>query len=133
MVKHFSRTKKVLRLKLGIQYRGLKVHQVCSNDDTMMTFDLFTVWSNLCPSFVAVLEEVAWHLQIRNSCFYQVSESWPMGFLFPVVMGVAFLSSGSIRRLYIVKLAKYDLYTLAQFYCLNFVSDLPIGQSVGVR
>ena len=26
---------------------------------------------------MAILEEVAWHLQICNSCFYQVSESWP--------------------------------------------------------
>ena len=31
---------------------------------------------------VAILEEVAWHLQIFNSCFYQVSESCPMGLLF---------------------------------------------------
>ena len=33
----------------------------------------------------------------------------------------------------LLSIAKYELYTLAQFYCLNFVSDLPIGQSVGVR
>ena len=56
----FSRTKKALRLNLSIQHRGLKVYQVCSDDDTRMTFALFTVWSNLCPS-CRVLEEVAWH------------------------------------------------------------------------
>ena len=31
---------------------------------------------------MAILEEVAWHLQICNSCFYQVSKSWPMGLLY---------------------------------------------------
>ena len=34
---------------------------------------------------VAILEKVAWHFQICNSCFYQVresDESWPMGLLF---------------------------------------------------
>ena len=33
---------------------------------------------------MAILEEVVWYLQICNtsSCFYQVSESWPMGLLF---------------------------------------------------
>ena len=31
---------------------------------------------------VAVLEEVAWQLQVCNSCFYQVSELWFMGLLF---------------------------------------------------
>ena len=39
----FSRTKKALRLKLGIQHRGLKVYQIYLNDDTRMTFDHFTV------------------------------------------------------------------------------------------
>ena len=45
-----SRTKKALRLNLGIEHRRLKVYYVCSNDDTRLTFDLITVWSNLCPS-----------------------------------------------------------------------------------
>ena len=43
MVKHlksFSRTKKALGLNLGIWHRGLKVYQVCSNDDRRLTFDL---------------------------------------------------------------------------------------------
>ena len=31
---------------------------------------------------VALLEEVTWYLQICKSCFYQVSESQPMGLLF---------------------------------------------------
>ena len=31
---------------------------------------------------VTILKEVVWYLQICNSCFYQVSESWPMGLLF---------------------------------------------------
>ena len=29
----FSRTKKALRLNLGVQHQGLEVNQVCSNDD----------------------------------------------------------------------------------------------------
>ena len=45
----FSRTKKALSLHLGVQHQALKVYQVCSNDDTNMSFDLFRVWSNLCP------------------------------------------------------------------------------------
>ena len=47
-----------------------------------MTFDLFMVWPNCFPVAEATLEEVAWHLQICNCCFYQVSESWPMVFSF---------------------------------------------------
>ena len=46
----FSRRKKALRLNLGIQHLGHKVYKVCSNDDTRMTLDLLTVWSNVCPS-----------------------------------------------------------------------------------
>ena len=46
----FYSTKKALRLKLGIQHRGLKVYQVCSNDEARMIFDLCVVWSKLCPS-----------------------------------------------------------------------------------
>ena len=39
-----SSTKNASRLNLGIQHRGLKVYK------DGMTFDLFMVWSNLCPS-----------------------------------------------------------------------------------
>ena len=35
--------------KLGIKHRGPKVHQVCSNNDSRLTFDLFTTRSNLRP------------------------------------------------------------------------------------
>ena len=45
----FSRTKTALRLNLGIQHWGLKVYQVCSNDDPRMTFDLWMARSNLRP------------------------------------------------------------------------------------
>ena len=31
---------------------------------------------------MAILKEIAWHLQICNSFFYQVSKSWPMGIFF---------------------------------------------------
>ena len=40
---------KALRLNFGIQYRDLKVYQVCSNDNPRLTFDLNTARSNLCP------------------------------------------------------------------------------------
>ena len=39
-------SKKALGLNLGIQHRGLKFYQVCSNDDPRLTFDLFTARSN---------------------------------------------------------------------------------------
>ena len=39
---------------------------------------------------MAILEEIAWHLQICNSCFYQVSELWPMGLLLLFVPGLFF-------------------------------------------
>ena len=50
-----SSTKKASRLNLGIKHRGLKVHQVFLNDDTMMTF----IWyGQICvPVAVAILEE----------------------------------------------------------------------------
>ena len=49
----FCRTEKGLGLNLGLMYRGLKVYQVCSNDDCRLTFDLITARSDLCPfSFV---------------------------------------------------------------------------------
>ena len=35
--------------------------------------------SNSCPLAVAILEDFAWHLQICNGRFAQVSESCPMG------------------------------------------------------
>ena len=38
-----------LGLNLGIKHHGLKVYQVCSNDDPRLTFDLFTARSNLRP------------------------------------------------------------------------------------
>ena len=52
MVKHFfSRTKKALRLNLGIQCLGLKVFLNCSSDVTrIMPLTFFTVWSDLCLS-----------------------------------------------------------------------------------
>ena len=34
---------------------------------------------------------VAWHLQICNSCFYQVRELWPMGRLFNLVICLALI------------------------------------------
>ena len=36
----FSRTKKVSRLNLAIEHWGLKIIQVCSNEDQRLTFDL---------------------------------------------------------------------------------------------
>ena len=42
-------TKKASRLNPGIYHRGLKVYQVCSNNDSRLTFDLFTTRSNLRP------------------------------------------------------------------------------------
>ena len=42
----------------------------------------FLWYGQICvPVAVAILKNVAWHLQICNGCFYQVSELWPMGLL----------------------------------------------------
>ena len=65
LLKVFFSITKNFRLSLCIHHWGLKFFQVCSNNETKLTFDLFTV----C------------HLQIFNSCFYRVSESWSMGLL----------------------------------------------------
>ena len=82
-LKIFSSTRKALRLNLGIQHWGLKVYQVCKNDDTRMTFDLFMVWSDLCPS---CCDNTGRMLHSICKCaiagFYQVSKLWPMGLLF---------------------------------------------------
>ena len=45
----FSRTKKASRQNLVTEHWGLKVIQVCSNDNPRLTFDLFTARSNLRP------------------------------------------------------------------------------------
>ena len=63
---------------------GDSVYQVLffSNDDTRMTFD-FLRYGQICVLVaVAIMEDVAWHLQICNTCFYTMSESWLMGLLF---------------------------------------------------
>ena len=36
-------------LKFGIQHRALEYYQVCSNDESRLTFDLFTQRSTLVP------------------------------------------------------------------------------------
>ena len=80
--KHFfSRTKKALRLILGLQHWGLTSNKFIQMIIKVSVY-LFTVWSICVQVAVASLEEVAWHLQICSSCFYQVSESWLMGLLF---------------------------------------------------
>ena len=63
---------------------GEKVNQVCSNDKTMMTFELFMVWSTLYQVSVVILEECCMtfadmHMQ---QLFYLVKELWPMGLFF---------------------------------------------------
>ena len=43
----FSRTKRPMTLKVGMQHRVLEYSQVCSNDDPEMTLSYFTARSNL--------------------------------------------------------------------------------------
>ena len=45
----FSKTKKASKQNLDVKHHGLNVRQICSNEDPMLTFDLFTVRSNLRP------------------------------------------------------------------------------------
>ena len=45
----FSRTKKLITLKTGMQHRVLEYYQVCSNDNTGLTLTYFTTKSNLVP------------------------------------------------------------------------------------
>ena len=49
-LKIFSGTKEALRLNHGILHPVCKIYQVCPNDEPRMTFDLFTMWSNLYSS-----------------------------------------------------------------------------------
>ena len=46
----FYRTKKASRLNLVTEHWGLKVIQICSNDDPRLTFDLFTAQSISVPT-----------------------------------------------------------------------------------
>ena len=83
MIKHFfSRTKKALRLNLSIQHWDSKSTKFVQ----MMILGwplTFLRYAQMCVLVaVAILEEVAWCLQICNNCFYQVGELWPMGLLF---------------------------------------------------
>ena len=80
MVKHlkffFSRTKKALRLNLGVYSTGESKYtkfvqmKILGRPLTFLRYGQINVLVA-----VAILEEVEWHLQICNSCFYQVSES----------------------------------------------------------
>ena len=45
----FSRTKRPMTLKLGMQHRVHEYYQVCSNDDSGLTLTYFTARSNLLP------------------------------------------------------------------------------------
>ena len=43
----------------------------------------FLMYGQICVLVVvAILEKVAWHSQICNSCFYPVNKLWPIGLLF---------------------------------------------------
>ena len=78
----FSRTKKVLRLDLGIVHQGLKVYQVCSNDDPRLTFDLFLRNSQICVLVaVAILEECCMASAAMQLLFYS-GVSRKSGFFF---------------------------------------------------
>ena len=43
------RNKKSFAAESWMLHHGLKIYQVCSNGDPMMTSDLFIAWLNLCP------------------------------------------------------------------------------------
>ena len=45
----FSRTKRPMTLKVGMQHRVLEYFQICSNDDPELTLTYFTARSNLIP------------------------------------------------------------------------------------
>ena len=63
---------------------GRKVNQVCSNDDPRMTFDLYTTWSNFCPSCSGNTARML-HGIFKHANATEVSESWPMGLLFSFI------------------------------------------------
>ena len=46
---HFSGTKRLMTLKLGMHHRVLDYYQVCSNYDPELTLTYFTARSNLVP------------------------------------------------------------------------------------
>ena len=49
-LKIFSRTRRPVTLRLGMQHWGCGAYQVCSNDDPKMTLTYLTVRSNLFPN-----------------------------------------------------------------------------------
>ena len=100
MVEHlkifFSRTKKALRLNLGIRHQGLS--QLSFFEMMILGWSWTVLWyDQICVLVaVAILEEVAWHLQICNSYFYQVSKSWPIGLLFVVESSIKICFSQAV-------------------------------------
>ena len=71
----FSRTKIDSEAESLYTASGTQSLLSLSNDDTRMTFDLFMVCQLCILVALAIMEEVAWHLQLCHSWFYQVSES----------------------------------------------------------
>ena len=49
ILKIFSRTKRQMTLKLGMQHQVLEYYQVCSNDDPGLTLTYFMARSDLFP------------------------------------------------------------------------------------
>ena len=45
----FSRTKRLMTLKLGMKHWVLEYYQICSNGDAELTLTYFTAKSNLVP------------------------------------------------------------------------------------
>ena len=58
-----------MTLKLGIQHRVLKYHQICSNDDIGLTFSVFMIWSNLFHNASARVKAYIAHIHIFSSLF----------------------------------------------------------------
>ena len=50
----FSRTKKALRLNLGIKHWGLKFYRICSNKGRILTFDFFYNKVKFAPPYICM-------------------------------------------------------------------------------
>ena len=97
----FSRTKRPMTLKLGMQHRVLEYYQVCSNDDHGLTFTYFMARSNLVP-YAFVWEKgktmdfsetiVVYDLKLAtddrsDKKVLLTSKLWPLGAVCPLPWG----------------------------------------------
>ena len=128
---------KALRLNLGIQHLGLKVYQSCKNAESRTTFDLFMVWSYLCPSCLCSTERMGlvllfialWFI-LRGDMFYVLHVPCVILFLYFSVLLALRLPGLGKRELILVLFVR--LFDLCLFGFVGFLFLLVSGKCCGL-